>query len=269
MTFRVMTFNIRNGLADDGANSWEFRRHLTAQVIRDSNAEIIGLQEVFEFQLEYLKSELPEYSFYSVGRDDGNTQGEQCTILWRADIFHLIDMGTFWLSDTPDVPNSMTWGNQITRICSWLGIYEGFYFYNTHWDHASPAARLKSAEMIASLHLNSGPWILIGDFNAEPKSPDLTPLIQIEGCEFVSKDNLTGTFHDFRGGDDGAPIDHMFVGGGIKAKLVEVVRTSQNGIYPSDHYPVIFEVDLSEISPFEGTDSIKSFISFDVEYVID
>ncbi len=258
---RVMSFNIRNGLADDGVNSWLHRRHLVAKVIRESNADIIGLQEVFEFQLDYLKSELSEYAFYSIGREDGDTEGEQCSILWRADVFHLIDMGTFWLSDTPDIPNSMTWGNQITRICSWLGIYEGFYFYNTHWDHESAEARRKSAEMIASQHLSSVPWIVIGDFNAEPNSVELGPLVEMEGCEFVSKDNSIGTFHDFIGGPDGKCIDHMFVGGGIKAKFVEVVRTSENGIYPSDHYPVIFEVDLSGVRPFEGTDSVRPCIA--------
>ena len=266
MTFRVMTFNIRNGLADDGSNSWEHRRHLTAQVIRDSNADIIGLQEVFEFQLEYLKGELPEYAFYSVGREDGDNHGEQCSILWRADIFHPFDLKTFWLSDTPNIPNSKTWGNRITRICSWLGIDEGFYFYNTHWDHESAEARIKSAEMIAGRGLSSVPWIVVGDFNAEPNSPDLAPLIELEGCEFVSRDNSIGSFHDFRGGEGGPSIDHMFVGGGIKAKLVEVVQTSESGIYPSDHYPVIFEVDFSSVRPFESTDSIVSYTYFETRH---
>lgn len=85
MTFRVMTFNIRNGLADDGSNSWEFLRSLTAQVLRDSEADVIDLQENYEFQLDYLMSVLPEYSFYSIGREDGDTQGEQYTILCRQD----------------------------------------------------------------------------------------------------------------------------------------------------------------------------------------
>ena len=243
MTIRVLTFNIRNGLANDGASSWEHRRELTAKVIRDSNADIIALQEVYEFQLEYLRVELSDYADYSVGREDGDKEGERCAILWRPDILHLTDMGNFWLSDTPDVPDSMTWGNRVTRICTWLGIHEGFYFYNTHWDHESSEARRRSAEMMAK-HLSLYPWIVVGDLNAEPDSPDLAPLVAVEGSEFVSRDNRIGTFHDFHGGDDGACIDHMFVGGGAKGRLVEVVRTSENGLFPSDHYPVLFEVEL-------------------------
>lgn len=261
-----MTFNIRNGMAEDGKHSWECRRQLVAKVIRESNADFIGLQEVFEFQLDYLKAELPEYAFYSVGREDGDKQGEQCTILWREGDFHLIDMGTFWLSDSPDVPNSMTWGNRITRICSWIGIDEGFYFYNTHWDHESASARRKSAEMIASRLGSSVPWLIIGDFNAEPGSPELSPLVELTGSEFVSKDNSVGTFHDFRGADDGVCIDHMFVGGGVKAKLVEVVRTSENGVYPSDHYPVIFEVDSSSIPPFKWASPVRTIYVDHISY---
>jgi endonuclease/exonuclease/phosphatase family metal-dependent hydrolase len=253
MKFKVMSFNIRNGLADDGGNSWNYRRHLMAKVIRESNAYIIGLQEVYEFQIEYLKRELPEYSYYSVGREDGLSQGEQCSILWRNDLFQCSKAGTFWLSDTPDVPNSMTWGNRITRICSWVEFANEFRFYNTHWDHESQNARTKSAELIVQA-LPQIPWLLVGDFNAEPDSPDLAPLVVANGCEFVSKSNSVGTFHDFRGGDDGACIDHMFVGGGVKAKMVKVVQTSENGIYPSDHYPIIFEVELNE-APSNGPSS--------------
>ncbi len=245
-----MTFNIRNGLADDGMNSWEHRRHLTAKVIRESNADIIGLQEVYEFQLEYLKSELPEYAFYSVGREDGDTLGEQCSILWRADIFHLFDMGTFWLSDTPDIPNSMSWGNRITRTCSWVEFADGFRFYNTHWDHESANARRESAVLLLSM-LPSTPWVLVGDFNAEPDSSELSALAPCEAAWFCPKGSRIGTFHNFNGGDDGELIDHLFVSRELKAMIIHVDQTVEGDIYPSDHYPVIFEVDLSDICPIE------------------
>jgi len=251
-----MTFNIRNGLANDGPNSWEHRRHLTVKVIRESKTDIIGAQEVYDFQRDYLKIKLPEDSFYSVGREDGDKQGEQCTILWRADVFHPIDKGTFWLSDAPEIPNSMTWGNRITRICSWIRFSEGFYFYNTHWDHESVEARRRSAKMFIEQYSLTLPWILIGDFNAEPNSPEMDLLCAAGNCEFVSRDNTGGTFHDFQGGENGACIDHMLVGGGIYAAVNEVVRTSEDGIFPSDHYPVIFEVNLSEIPKAELTDSV-------------
>jgi endonuclease/exonuclease/phosphatase family metal-dependent hydrolase len=143
----ILTFNIRNGHADDGSHSWPLRRHATAQVIREANAEIVCLQEVFDFQLAYLLEQLPEYAAYSVGRDDGDRAGEACSILWRKSRFAPLDQGTFWLSDMPDQPGSKSWGNNTTRVCSWVD-FGTFALFNTHWDHESREARLKSAGLI-------------------------------------------------------------------------------------------------------------------------
>ena len=241
LQMRVMTFNIRNGLANDGANSWAHRKHLTAQVIRDSNCDIIGLQEVYDFQLAYLLEELPDYTCYSIGREDGVDQGEHCSILWRKEKFQSTKAGTFWLSDAPDVPNSMTWENRNTRICSWVEFEGGFRFYNTHWDHESQLAREKSAELLLTV-LPSANWLLLGDFNAEPDSTELATL----GLKtnFISRDSPTGTFHNFEGGNHGDRIDHLFTAPGLKATLKEVILAHYGDLYPSDHYPVVFEVTL-------------------------
>jgi endonuclease/exonuclease/phosphatase family metal-dependent hydrolase len=243
MTFRVMTFNIRNGLADDGANSWEFRRELTAQVIRESNADIIGLQEVYEFQLSYLLSELPDYQCYSVGREDGTSQGEHCSILWRKGLFHRVQAGTFWLSDTPEVPNSMSWGNRITRICSWVEFAEGFQFYNTHWDHESSESRVRSAGLISGV-LPSTPWILVGDFNANPSSPELLSLANSNGTKFVTIANGIGTFHDFHGGIDGDCIDHIWTSQDVAVAEFKVSIERTDGQFSSDHYSVVCDLTI-------------------------
>ncbi len=239
----ILTFNIRNGLANDGINSWEHRRELITKTIRVADADIIGLQEVYDFQLSYLLSELPEYQCYSVGREDGESQGEQCSILWRTDVFQRVRAGTFWLSETPDIPNSMSWGNRITRICSWVEFKNGFRFYNTHWDHESQVARVRSAELILQV-LPTTPWILAGDFNAEPDSPEIHILADANSIEFVTRENPVGTFHNFIGGNDGDRIDHIFVSKGITPGLAEVIRTKQGNLYPSDHYPVLLEATL-------------------------
>ena len=236
-----MTFNIRNGLAHDGENSWEKRKRLTAQVVGDSNSDIICLQEVYDFQLGYLLSELPDYQCYSVGREDGIDKGEHCSILWRKNTFQRTNAGTFWLSDTPDVPNSVSWGNRISRICSWVEFSEGFRYYNTHWDHESQPARQKSAELIlATLPKNN--WLLFGDFNAEPDWPELQLLESAPNVKFVTRDNRVGTFHNFHGGRDGDRIDHLFTTTNISATLLEVITSHQGELYPSDHYPVLFDV---------------------------
>ncbi|HLO97354.1 MAG TPA: endonuclease/exonuclease/phosphatase family protein [Fimbriimonas sp.] len=237
MDLRVMTFNIRNGRANDGENSWPNRRHLTAQVIKKNDPDIIGLQEVYDFQLQYLLSQLPEYEFYSIGRDDGERDGEQCTILWKPDRLHLADSETFWLSDNPSEPGSATWGNRTTRICSMVTFKEGFTFLNTHLDHESSAARAKGIALILE-KLPANPWIMVGDLNAEPDSEDLKSLTQSEVIRFHTASQPLGTFHNFTGKSDGEKIDHIFSSPEWSARAIQVDRTKDEGLYPSDHYPV-------------------------------
>lgn len=239
----ILTFNIRNGLANDGVNSWVHRRELTADAIKATSADIIGLQEVYDFQLRYLLAKLPNYRCYSVGREDGASQGEQCSILWRTDALHRVKAGTFWLSDTPEIPNSKSWGNRITRICSWVEFKEGFRFYNTHWDHESQNARIRSAELTLQV-LPESRWIFAGDFNAEPDSPELHILANTKTVDFATCNNPIGTFHNFNGGINGDRIDHILVSKGITPGHTEVITNFQGSIYPSDHYPLVIKVTL-------------------------
>ena len=138
MELKVLCFNIRNGHGKDGDNRWELRKGLVSEVIAANHADVVGVQEAYHFQLEFLLEELPAYRSVGVGRD-GGTRGEHCPILYRADRFELIDSGTFWLSDTPEVP-STHWGNRYRRICTWAHLSErktqrSFWAYNTHFDH--------------------------------------------------------------------------------------------------------------------------------------
>lgn len=232
-----MTFNIRNGLADDGPNSWDDRCHLTAEVIRKHSPDVIGLQEVFDFQLDYLLGELPSYEHYSVGRDDGLSGGEHCTILWNPDRLHPKGQGTFWLSATPETPGSRHWENRITRICSWVE-FEELTFFNTHLDHESAMARSKGSQLIHS-RLPETPWILLGDFNALPTWNDIYALNVNPNISFVTRDNKIGTFHGFAGGNDGDLIDHIFTSKNWRVSELTIDLFHDQSIYPSDHYPVI------------------------------
>ena len=102
LTLTAMSFNIRNGLANDGDNSWPNRRPLVSEVIREHDPDVVGLQEAFRFQLDHLAEDLPGYCEVGEGRG-GGTKDEYSAILYRAGRFNLLDSGTFWLSDTPEV----------------------------------------------------------------------------------------------------------------------------------------------------------------------
>jgi endonuclease/exonuclease/phosphatase family metal-dependent hydrolase len=106
----VMSFNIRYGTANDGDNHWTVRREFLLDVMREANADLVGLQEALEAQIAALLQALPQYGLVGVGRDDGRTRGEYASILYRRDRFRVSDAGTFWFSGTPEVVASRSWG---------------------------------------------------------------------------------------------------------------------------------------------------------------
>ena len=80
---RVVSFNIRMGVADDGENSWDNRKEATIAMIEDIKPDILGLQEAFGFQSDYIRENCPDYDGVGVGRDDGKEEGERMMIFYN------------------------------------------------------------------------------------------------------------------------------------------------------------------------------------------
>ncbi len=263
---RLMSFNIRNGRAKDGENKWENRKDFVCDVIKESSSDIIGLQEAFHFQLEYIKKKLPYLSAIGEGRDGGKN-GEYSAILFRSRRFSVKDSGTFWLSDTPEI-KSKGWGNRYLRICTWaclndLQTGELFYVYNTHFDHQSQNARFRSAKLIArriSERKHPAPFVLMGDFNANEDNDVVVYLkggkvsgesekspIQLEDSFRVlhPADKDVGTGGGFDGRKNGPKIDYIFIPQGWKTTQAAIIRIDREGKFPSDHFPVFAEIEFS------------------------
>ncbi|HKJ68517.1 MAG TPA: endonuclease/exonuclease/phosphatase family protein, partial [bacterium] len=146
----VMSFNIRYGTANDGPNRWENRKDRVAAVFHKYRPDVVGVQEALHFQIEELLDGLSAYRKIGVGRDDGETEGEYSAIFYDTTRFAAEEHDTFWFSETPRVPGSTDWGNEITRICTWGRFREkatgtSFYVYNLHLDHQSQYSRERSA----------------------------------------------------------------------------------------------------------------------------
>ncbi len=257
----VMSFNIRNGRANDGENSWNHRKEFAADVIRQAKPDVAGLQEAYRFQLDDLRKQLPGFDEVGEGRD-GGSKGEYSAILYRKSRFTAVDTGTFWLSDTPET-KSRSWGNRYLRICTWVRLMETeskqhFYVYNTHFDHQSQNARIQSALLIARRINNRkhrDPFVLMGDFNADEDNPVIlylkhkspasveSPIRLIDTFRSIHPDEKNaGTGGGFEGRADGKKIDYIFVEADTEVIGAEIIRTNQNGRYPSDHAPVTAEI---------------------------
>lgn len=248
---KVMSFNIRYGSARDGDDHWDKRKDFLVDVLREEAADVVGVQEALHAQLTYILDALPEYAMVGVGRDDGVRAGEYTAILYRRASLSVSRSDTFWFSETPERVASTSWGNTITRICTWAQLItpggQPVYVYNVHLDHQSQPSREKSVALLrARIEARDpkAPAIVMGDFNAGEKNPATAAML--EGGTFRDtfraknpEASPVGTFTGFKFGQvTGEKIDHIFATAEWEVADAAIVRTSRGQRYPSDHFPV-------------------------------
>jgi endonuclease/exonuclease/phosphatase family metal-dependent hydrolase len=189
MTF--VTFNIRCDYGQDGANSFCFRKPFVLLTVREKTPDIICFQEVLPHVAAWLKENLEDYYVVGCGRSDA-LEDEQVSIAYRKDRSNLIQMETFWLSETPDVPASRYPDqSNCPRVCTLVLLQDlkektVFRVVNTHLDHIGIAARRKGLEQIlrrveSERFFAQAPVILVGDFNAEPDGEELLVFREFPG----------------------------------------------------------------------------------------
>ncbi len=248
---RVMSFNVRLPVAADGPNRWEARQDLFVDTIRRADADIIGTQELWKIQADHLIAKLPHYSWFGIDRRGGHAD-EHMGVFYRRDRLKLIELGNFWLSDTPQVPGSISWGHPYPRMATW-GLFETvpggkrFWFINTHFPYRAEdeAAREKGAAAIAAwiaARPDGAPVVLTGDFNTVPDSGTHNALNAGLADAWDAAKVRSGpaeTFHAFTGKAD-RRIDWVFAKG-LTAAKVATLTDSAKGRYPSDHFPVVVD----------------------------
>lgn len=251
----VMTFNIRVGFANDGENHWQKRRDMLFALLREQPADVIGLQEALYSQITEILEAVPGYEYVGVGRTDGRQGGEYAAILYRTARLRARRSDTFWLSDTPTVVRSMTWGNQYERICTWAYFEDregpAFYVYNVHLDHQSQPSRERSAALLlATIAARDpkAPIFITGDFNSGEDNPAAKAVSAVfrDSYRVLHSDATeVGTFTGFTFGQTkGDKIDYIFVDPSAEVLQAEILRNSRDRRYPSDHFPVTARVRL-------------------------
>jgi endonuclease/exonuclease/phosphatase family metal-dependent hydrolase len=251
---RVMTFNLRFANPADGPDAWEFRKELVAEVILRYRPDLLGTQEGTVPQLHYLTEHLPGYLPLTAHRQVDPTC-QYPTIYYRAERFHVHESNEFWLSETPEVHRSVSWGSAFPRLATY-GLFQEtgrdlrFYFINTHLDHISEAARRQGARMIRNFFFSlNQPIILVGDFNESPEEPVYQELL---GGDSPLKDTWRAvqapgqeatTQHGFDGALHGSRIDWILATPPFQVRRAAIIADNQDGRYPSDHFPYEAEVE--------------------------
>ena len=256
---RVMTLNVRLDLASDGDDAWTHRRDAVARTIRE--ADVVGVQEATPAMLADLDARLPDFERFGTGRDaDGG--GEAAAVWYRPARFERTDGGTFWLSETPDVPGSVGWDAALPRTATWVRLREReggrlLTVVNTHFDHVGEAARRESAALLARRApdlARGGALVVLGDVNATPEAAPYAVLARtLSDARLVSDAPPTGpsgTWNGFHQTTD-RRIDYVFVGGPVRVlrtatldrTVGDVLGTDAPG-FVSDHHAVTATVQF-------------------------
>lgn len=259
-SLRIMTFNIRYDNPSDGIYSWAQRKEKVFDVFHLEKPHLAGLQEVLQNQEEDLLRALPGYKSFGAGRDDGIDKGEHSLILYDSVKYQRMDGSTFWLSEHPMDPGSISWKSACTRIVTWAMFrdrltQEEIFFFNTHFDHVSRKARVKSAEMLMDSIVRiagTKKAILTGDFNAEKSEKTYRVIINRKQPEMLDSRSVARTRSGPENTFVGFPavfemngcIDFIFLSQrkDLKVASYRVVDYNIDGQYPSDHLPVIVEI---------------------------
>jgi endonuclease/exonuclease/phosphatase family metal-dependent hydrolase len=140
---RVVSFNVRYDNPMD-AHTWREREGLCVRLIEELAPDVLGLQETLQHQVEGVRRALAGYDVVWAGRDDGGAHGESCPMFFRSALFRAVDSGHFWLSSTPAVPGSRSWGTACPRMCTFVVLETRanlrVLVMNTHMDHVSAEA---------------------------------------------------------------------------------------------------------------------------------
>jgi endonuclease/exonuclease/phosphatase family metal-dependent hydrolase len=259
MQIKIMSFNIRYENPNDGINIWQNRREFVFDIIKKYQCDFVCMQEVTVNQLSDSIKNLPQYTFIARSRNIDNSSGESVPIAFVSDKWKALDSGFFWLSDTPDVPASRSFGNALPRITTWtkftnIATNKTILLYNTHFDHESSTAQCKSAELlikhISSNRLDINNIIITGDFNVEFENRAIKVLLSSDlklmdtSVEYRKKFPRFGTFHEWTG-NTSQQIDFIFSSSTIKFLDFQVIKDCYgSNKYPSDHFPVISKLEI-------------------------
>lgn len=243
-----MSYNLRVDTPRDGDLAWPHRVPAVKWVWQEVDADIVGIQEGLPHQVAALDEWFPHYARVGIGREaDGG--GECVAIYFKREEWELTESGDFWLSDTPAVAGSSTWGNRIPRIATWARLQHKtgvrWFVLNTHLDHQSEEARVRGAEQIVRFLAERADVaervVVTGDFNADPASDPLARFLAA-GLADCFAESIEGTFHGWTG-EARSRIDYILVGAGVRCRRARVVSDKPFGLWPSDHFPIYADLE--------------------------
>ncbi|CAG7643679.1 hypothetical protein PAESOLCIP111_04525 [Paenibacillus solanacearum] len=234
---RIMSFNIHHG-ADSG-DTYDLEK--TADAIRQSGAEVIGLQEVDRYystrsNLEDTVARLADMLGMHYAYGPNLDRAPQQPGLPNS------QYGTAVLSKYPIVEQRnyalTSYGQEQRGLLETRIDMDGVpvYFYSTHLGLDAVQQQTQTDEILAIAGEKDGPVIIVGDFNARPYSPDMRRIAAAYQEPFVSKPDA----YTIASNRPYAKIDYIWANDKLllgDAERAEVVQTEV-----SDHFPIVSDL---------------------------
>jgi endonuclease/exonuclease/phosphatase family metal-dependent hydrolase len=243
VNLKVMSYNIHHAEGVDGVLDLE----RIATIIEDSNAHIIGLQEVdnhwsdrsdFQDQAKWLAERLGMFYTYAANLDrepltDGDNRRQY---------------GTAILSEYPIIKSENHFLSKIGNT-EQRGLLDAtinvkgnnVHFYNTHLALTSAEREIQIKEIIEIANQSNGPKVIVGDLNATPESSEMKPMTSNYHDVFFEQTDA----NTYPVENPSKRIDYIFTSDNIETVHTEVIET-----FASDHLPITAEVVLDREEPY-------------------
>ena len=260
---RVASFNLKHDFFLARRNRWQYRKELVQQLIEQVSPVIMGVQELMPDMREDLSQMLRDYSIFGFGRSRRLGDEESAILVHNRQNRVRFDK-TFWLSRHPERQGSRALFAMFPRICTVCevdvaSLGQRIRVFNTHFDHTcGPARTLGARTILHYMHqlnqVEKLPTILMGDMNAGPDSAAIRllrnnlhdyPDIHLQSIyDSLDPSGIFGTYHGFKGRKGKSPIDYIFFTEEFQVENAYIDTTSLDGLYPSDHYPLVADLCL-------------------------
>lgn len=239
-SINIMTFNILWDKVTTEPTQWVHRKQSMVNLVKRHRPDIIGIQEGFLHQVNYIKAEI-KYEYFGWGTDDGNahfnnpkTTQSLNPIMYDPNRLSVLGQGVFWYADKTDAP--------------------GKFKSDTHFS-LTDDNRLKQADLlktkIKEIAGTSAEIICIGDFNADPIRDQSYHALSNPNADMTIVDSklicsslplgpsFTGSGLKVNSRSSGYEVDHVFIRNIPSCSAYKIITDYEGDYYPSDHFPVL------------------------------
>ena len=275
----IASFNVGFCRSAKDIPNWEGRRDFIMPLVSYHNFDIVGMQEPFSFQVDYLLKANPEYAlagelvrdltysdipnFSAKGTDNVNRMclNMNNPIFYKRKKFDLVDSGKFYFaSDQSKIELGFGKFFDTIRSCVWAKFrnkqtQKEFYVFNLHlcvgkfiqYHMPSIELLLKKINEIAK----DQTFFITGDFNeiyTDKASTFLRNSALVQDAREVAKvryGTRRGTFNNYTlSSTTDNPIDFIYASKNVSVNKFATITDHYDGIAISDHYPIVAEVEF-------------------------